>query len=558
MIRCIRLTLLCLIGGSLFVGLWLVWFVLLPWHLQRPSSTWDTVDLDATMIYGEETQDGLDPKLAEATVKSAMAADVRSDIRSTRQHYTFCNFDRSSCCRGLLHYPTTEEQVAKIVAAANTKGEKVRVFGAGHSMSSIVCESPLKSAESFHLISLDRMSKLLDISERKADGALVTVQAGIRLRNLNEVLASCGLAMRNLGLIDEQSIVGAISTGTHGTGIQLQSLPNIVKGLHLVLANGTILVLNSTTLPLYFASHPHLFGFSKLSLGLLGVITQVTLHVTVEYKLWRQHLIRPMPAIWDSFEKNSLKYRNYQFWRIPGSPWGLENYIEPFKEETEGESPSVGSAGQSGKHSKELSDLQLLLEGVKTDALYSTMVTVARWFPSLTGYMLKLLPYIEPETEFIGRSDKILNFPGINYHSVRYSEIEIFVPFAVARLAVDAIVAVGDADPDCVETGVALARTIKSDGLPLSPMRSRTDSVYVALSYVLVNQPAFLRCARRVQDALLPLGGRPHWGKRHFLTAADVRRLYGADVLDAFQALIVELDPKGTFQTQALKVLFDL
>ena len=86
-----------------------------------------------------------------------------------------------------------------------------------------------------HLLSLERMNRVLHV-----DGHDVTVQAGIRLHELNEELATRGLAMPNLGDIDRQSIAGAISTATHGTGIAYGNLATRIVGLELVAGDGTI------------------------------------------------------------------------------------------------------------------------------------------------------------------------------------------------------------------------------------------------------------------------------------------------------------------------------
>lgn len=44
------------------------------------------------------------------------------------------------------------------------------------------------------------------------------------------------------------------------------------------------------------------------------------------------------------------------------------------------------------------------------------------------------------------------------------------------------------------------------------------------------------------------LGGRPHWGKRHFRTATDLRALYPD--WDRFAAVRSRLDPHGRFANE--------
>jgi hypothetical protein len=114
----------------------------------------------------------------------------------------------------------------------------------------------------------------------------VTVQAGIRIKELNRILPQHGLATRNLGSIGEQSIAGAISTATHGTGIKLGSLHTQVVGMELVAGDGRLLSLSEDT-------DPELMAAARVSLGALGVITQVTLPCVPYYNLERK--AQPLP-----------------------------------------------------------------------------------------------------------------------------------------------------------------------------------------------------------------------------------------------------------------------
>ena len=113
--------------------------------------------------------------------------------------------------------------------AAALAGEKVKVIGGGHSFTDAAMTDD-------HLLSLDAMNQVLSV-----DGNDVTVQAGIRLRDLNQELFTRRLALPNLGDIDRQSIAGATSTATHGTGIGLGNLATTIVGLEIVIGDGTVL-----------------------------------------------------------------------------------------------------------------------------------------------------------------------------------------------------------------------------------------------------------------------------------------------------------------------------
>ena len=122
--------------------------------------------------------------------------------------------------------PRDEAELASLVAGAAADGLRVRAVGAGHSFTPAAVTDGL-------LLDLDRLS-LVERIARDGDAILVTVGAGIRLRRLNEALAAAGLAMRNLGDIDRQSIAGAIATATHGTGLQLGNLATAVVAMEIV------------------------------------------------------------------------------------------------------------------------------------------------------------------------------------------------------------------------------------------------------------------------------------------------------------------------------------
>ncbi|NEB06688.1 FAD-binding protein, partial [Streptomyces sp. SID13726] len=158
---------------------------------------------------------------------------------------------------------------------------RLRAGGAGHSFTPAAVTDGL-------LLDLDRVGLVERIArgtgapgEADADAILVTVGAGIRLHRLNEALAAAGLAMRNLGDIDRQSIAGAISTGTHGTGAGLGGLATQVRGVRVVGADGEVREATATR-------DPDLFEVSRLGLGVTGVLSAVTLEVVPAFLLRAQ------------------------------------------------------------------------------------------------------------------------------------------------------------------------------------------------------------------------------------------------------------------------------
>ncbi|MBJ7363046.1 MAG: FAD-binding protein, partial [Ilumatobacteraceae bacterium] len=167
-----------------------------------------------------------------------------------------------------INEPAGESDLADIVARASQAGQTVKAVGAGHSFTSTATTTG-------HLITMGRLNKMLDV-DRQA--GTVTVQAGMYISDLNEQLAELGLAMPNLGDIAYQTISGAISTSTHGTGRNLPGLAAQVSGMRLVTGDGNILEINEK-------ENSDLLKFAAVGVGALGLISQVTLKVVPAFRL---------------------------------------------------------------------------------------------------------------------------------------------------------------------------------------------------------------------------------------------------------------------------------
>ena len=122
--------------------------------------------------------------------------------------------------------PADREELAEAIAAATAAGQGVRVPGSGHSFT----EAALTDGV---MVRVEALSGVLDADPQTG---LVKVGGGTVLAELNEELARLGLAMENLGDIDSQTIAGAISTGTHGTGARLRCLRGRSKARACLLA----------------------------------------------------------------------------------------------------------------------------------------------------------------------------------------------------------------------------------------------------------------------------------------------------------------------------------
>src|SRR5919109_1509381 len=170
------------------------------------------------------------------------------------------NWGGTATCRPAeIEHPASEEDILAALKRASVAGERVKVVGAGHSFTDIACTGG-------RMLKLDRYDRVLEVD---AAARTVTVEAGISIFKLADVLAENGLAFPNLGDIGYQSISGAISTSTHGTGAKLGNLATQVKALRLALDDGSTLDLSET-------SDPEAFKSAQVSLGAVGVTSTVT------------------------------------------------------------------------------------------------------------------------------------------------------------------------------------------------------------------------------------------------------------------------------------------
>ena len=192
--------------------------------------------------------------------------------------------------------PTTEADIVQTIQWANEQGLRVRAIGALHSA------VPLP-ATGGRCIALEQYNQVL-----KTEGTLVTVQSGLRLRELNDFLAGQGLALPTLGTIAQQSVAGAISTGTHGGSIHCKSLSGYVQAMRIVQANGNVIEVNCTDA---------LFDALAISLGTLGILSTVTFQCVPAFSLKTKVVSMPATALIENF--NTI-HRQNQFVDIRYSP----------------------------------------------------------------------------------------------------------------------------------------------------------------------------------------------------------------------------------------------
>ena len=205
-----------------------------------------------------------------------------------------------------LHRPTSELELSTIVKQAAEERRTVRAVGSGHSFTDIAVTDG-------HLIDLANYNRVLEID---VDARTVTVQAGIRLEDLNRQVDLRGLAMPNLGDIAYQTVAGAVSTSTHGTGARLPGLAAQIIGLRLVLADGTAVDCSAM-------EEPELFHCARVGLGALGVVSTVTLQVVPAFNLAVVEEPMRVDDLLADLDTHVDGNDHFEFFWVPHTRWAL-------------------------------------------------------------------------------------------------------------------------------------------------------------------------------------------------------------------------------------------
>lgn len=405
--------------------------------------------------------------------------------------------------------PADEEALAALVRGAGDL--HVRAVGAGHSFTGAAVTDGV-------LVSLDALTGIERVDRRSDGTARVTVRAGTRLAELNFTLAERGLALRNLGDIDHQSIAGAISTGTHGTGARLQGLAAQVCGVRVVTADGSVVEASA-------AHHRDLFEVARLGLGCVGILSAVTLEVVPAFRLEAVEEPWPLDRVLDELEgPDGLVERNdhFEFYWFPHTRRAL----------TKRNNRVPDDDVRPLRPLRAFVDDELLSNGLfaLTNALTATV-------PALTPHVNAFAARALGARTYTGPSHRVL----ISERRVRFCEMEYAVPRAQLRAVLAEIeawiAASGEHLPFPLEVRYAAA-----DPVWLSTAYER-DTAYVAM-HQYARLP-YRRYFSGVERIMAGVGGRPHWGKIHWLDAERLDALYPrlADV----RGVRAASDPGGRF-----------
>ena len=368
------------------------------------------------------------------------------------------------------------------------------------------------------MLSLDHLAGIIETDPAARRGVIA---AGTRLSALGKPLRDRGLALQNQGDVDYQALAGALATGTHGTGIELQCLSAYITGLRLVTPDGAIVECDATR-------EAEVFHAARLHLGCLGAVTALTLELRSAYRLRDETRVVPLEEGLASLPDLVQQHRHVECWWFPHAD------VIGVRTMTETEEP-VNDRPLHRWFAEQVVDNGLfgLVAGVsRLPGLAPARPALSRMVAGMAGAR----PYVDWSYQVLATA-----------RSVLANEMEYAVPAAQGPDAIRAIARYVRRERTPVLFPIEY-RYVAADDIPLSPFYGRDSAVLSIHQDARVGQDPYFRDVERI---LRDMGGRPHWGKLHSLDAVELEPLYGEWKL--FQRVRRRLDPGGKLMTPYLR-----
>ena len=374
------------------------------------------------------------------------------------------------------------------------RSERVRVLGSGHSFNRIADTTGA-------LLSVADLPRVVEIA---ADRQSVRVSSGLRYGEVTAALEENGLALHNLGSLPHISVAGACSTGTHGSGDTNGTLASAVRRIEFIGADGSLVTLDR--------DHPDFRG-SVIALGALGVTTHLTLATEPSYEISQ--------VVYDALPVDRL---SSDFTAILGSAYSVSAFTDWVDPDVMVWRKGKGIAAEPEWFGARLADgPRHPIKGMPADFATEQGGVPGPWNARLPHFRLEFTPSNGEELQS-----------------------EYFLPRAAAGTGIEAMRALGNKMAPLIQ--VSEVRTIAADELWLSPSQGR-DTVAFHFTWV-QDENAVRPVVESIENALLPLGARPHWGKVFAADAATLRECY--PLVPDFIGLAAKYDPAGKFRNDYL------
>jgi L-gulono-1,4-lactone dehydrogenase len=412
------------------------------------------------------------------------------------------NWARDQRCAPVrIERPADEAELVRAVAGA----ARVKVAGAGHSFTDIACTDGV-------MVDLSRMNHVLSV-----EGDEVTVQAGITIRDLGPALTARGLALENQGDVDPQTLAGAICTATHGTGARFENISAQVVRLRLVTGAGTVVDLRE--------GDDLLAG--RVSLGALGAIASVTVRCVPAFRIHRIDEPRPLDDVLARFDEQVDANDHFELFVFPYTRTALT-----LTSQRTDRAPRPPGAIQA-----------FVRDVVLENAALELGCRAGRALPGAIPSINRLITRLMSRAEQLDASYRVY----ANRRSVRFTEMEYAIPRERVPQALERVLGLVERRRLPIGFPIEVRVSAPDDAL-LSTAHGRPTSYIAVHQYRGMEFESYFRAVEAIMDEY---DGRPHWGKRHYQTAATLRPRYPG--WDRFQAVRERLDPERKFENDYLR-----
>ena len=406
--------------------------------------------------------------------------------------------------------PASVDELRAAVRQAAEDGLSVKPIGSGHSFSDTAATEGV-------LIRPDRLTGIRTIDR---NAGIVTVEAGTRLSDLNAALAQRGLSLTNMGDIMVQTVAGATSTGTHGTGRDSAAIAAQIRGLELVTADGSLLTCSEN-------ENPEVFASARIGLGALGVVTAITFAVEPLFLLTAHDEPMSFDRVTATFDELHADNEHFEFYWFPHT----DNC------NTLRNNRSTGPLAPTGRFRGWFED-EFLSNGV-----FQAVNSLGRAVPAAVPTIARVSSRALSARTYTDIPYKVFTSP----RRVKMLEMEYALPREALIDALRELKAVVDRS-DLRITFPVEVRTAPADDITLSTASGR-ESGYIAVhTYRGMPFREYFAAAERIFTAH---GGRPHWGKLHTRDAEYFAAAYPR--FGEFTALRDRLDPDRRFGNAYLR-----
>ncbi|PVU98162.1 hypothetical protein BB561_000058 [Smittium simulii] len=437
-----------------------------------------------------------------------------------KKNFVFENWSKTFTCAPKLYLaPHNENQIIWIVNFAREHGLNLKAIGSKLSPSDIACTDGI-------MITMENFKRVLHVDHVHSR---ITVEAGLTLHELHEILTFWGLSFSSIGSVSEQTISGAISTAVHGTGINYGCFSSIVKDLCIIDGLGRRHYCSSV-------ANKDLFDAARCSLGALGIITQLTLQCEPSFRLKAVQVPKKLDDILDNLSSTLASAEHVRFWWFPYTDdtvlWKANRTIEP-------KNPLKESFLTDKLYGFHYYQFQLFLSRMAPNRI-----------PAITKEHYK--NRFNKKIEWVDDSHKVFNFDCLFPQYVDEWAIPIENTAPVLRY-LRKWINEEHAKKDGVRVHFPVeVRFVQEDDVWLSPCYKQAICYIGVIMYRPYHLPVpYKKYWKAYEDIVRSFGGRPHWAKAHQMYYDDFAEQIPK--FGEFQALRNACDPNNIFLNDYLK-----